>query len=158
MNLYIPIKKGLPAKSISFYCKKADAKEKVMELLIPVDMYAEDEYHADYYAPLPLENVTPDTLDIEVEAPEAFFKAIKNEKPQSDILGGKPVGSRPSIHFTAKTGWINDPNGLVYQNGTYHLYFQYNPFDIIWNNMCWGHAVSRDLLHWQQLETVLYPD
>lgn len=158
MNLYIPIKKELPTKSISFYCKKADTKEKVMELLIPVDMYAGDEYHADYYAPLPLENVTPDTLVIEGEAPEAFFKAIQSEKPQADSLSDKKEENRPSIHFTAKTGWINDPNGLVYQDGTYHLYFQYNPFDIAWNNMCWGHAVSQDLLHWKQLKTVLYPD
>ena len=65
---------------------------------------------------------------------------------------------RPLIHFTAETGWINDPNGMVFQNGTYHLYFQYNPFNNQWQNMSWGHAVSTDLLHWRQLDTVLYPD
>lgn len=51
------------------------------------------------------------------------------------------------------TGWINDPNGLIY-----YLYFQYNPFDTKWENMCWGHVISKDLLHWEQKETVLYPD
>lgn len=66
--------------------------------------------------------------------------------------------NRPKIHFTANTGWINDPNGLVYDKGIYHLYFQYNPFHIYWQNMCLGHAVSKDLLHWKQLDTVMTPD
>ena len=53
---------------------------------------------------------------------------------------------------------MNDPNGLVYAEGVYHLYFQHNPFDVQWENMSWGHAVSRDLLHWEQKDDVLFPD
>ena len=65
---------------------------------------------------------------------------------------------RPQLHFSPKEKWMNDPNGLVYYQGSYHLFFQYYPGDIIWGPMHWGHAVSKDLVHWQQLPIALYPD
>jgi levanase/fructan beta-fructosidase len=65
---------------------------------------------------------------------------------------------RPQFHFSPKKGWTNDPNGLVYYKGEYHLFFQHNPFDVKWGNMTWGHAVSRDMVRWKQRENVLLPD
>ncbi|MBL7473031.1 glycoside hydrolase family 32 protein [Robertkochia sediminum] len=65
---------------------------------------------------------------------------------------------RPQFHFSPPEKWMNDPNGLVYHQGVYHLFYQYYPDDVVWGPMHWGHAVSSDLLHWGHKPVALYPD
>ncbi|MFF6802779.1 GH32 C-terminal domain-containing protein [Streptomyces sp. NPDC012616] len=74
----------------------------------------------------------------------------------ADTLYHEPY--RPQFHFTPAQNWMNDPNGLVYYKGEYHLFFQYNPSGNSWGNMSWGHAVSTDLVHWKQLPVAIPQD
>lgn len=146
--LLIPIAAQQPLKILEVY---ADGK-KIYEFQVPA---SEDTGHCGfhYYAPLPLGQYGGSVIALKGDFEESFFDAISF----SDSLPEK-VGSRPAVHFSANTGWVNDPNGFFYQDGVYHLYFQHNPMDTLWGNMCWGHAVSGDLLHWEQRETVMCPD
>jgi len=64
----------------------------------------------------------------------------------------------PVYHYAPPANWVNDPNGLIYWKGSYHLFYQYNPVEPVWGNLHWGHAVSKDMLHWKHLPVALWPN
>jgi len=82
-----------------------------------------------------------------------FGTSILAQSTKSDALYDETY--RPQYHFTPAKNWMNDPNGPIYYKDEYHLFFQYNPFGNVWGHMSWGHAVSRDLVHWQHLPVAI---
>lgn len=81
--------------------------------------------------------------------------AREYEEKQADLITDE---MRPAYHFSPRTGWLNDPNGLSYYDGKYHLFYQYHPYSTYWGPMHWGHAVSDDLITWEYLPAALAPD
>lgn len=112
----------------------------------------------DYWVPINIANYKGKKVELtfdHVKTTDIGFEQIK-QSDSFDFNYGEQY--RPLYHFSAQYGWINDPNGMVYHNGEYHLFFQYNPYGSKWANMNWGHTVSKDLKKWEYMPVALAPD
>jgi fructan beta-fructosidase len=113
---------------------------------------------ASYWAELDLAPVAGRTLEARATLPEGHdglnALTLSDSLPDAETPYAEP--DRPHTHFTARRGWLNDPNGMVFHNGVYHLFFQHSPFDWHGNDKFWGHATSTDLVHWTEQPEALF--
>ena len=120
----------------------------------------------DYYVPLDIQRFGSSEvlLDIFFHGDRRFTGAMKDflcwkEMKLSDTFDtANREKFRPAYHHTPAYGWMNDPNGMFYKDGVYHLFYQYNPYGSMWENMTWGHSTSKDLIHWEAQPIAIEPD
>lgn len=112
----------------------------------------------DYYVPLDLSAYQGKSVSVDVTGMPASSLCWKEIKLSDTFDSSNRETYRPVYHHTPVYGWMNDPNGMFYKDGVYHLYFQYNPYGSMWANMTWGHSTSTDLAHWTYEGTAIVPD
>lgn len=150
--LNFPVKGGAPKRQVKVSI--GTKAERVFEIELA-------DSDPQWWAPLDIGAWTGKTLTLTADKLPEDSKALSLIEQSDTLKNGDELYRerlRPQFHFSAKRGWLNDPNGLVFFNGEYHLFFQHNPYGWNWGNMHWGHAVSRDLVRWQELGEALYPD
>ncbi len=153
--IFIPVRAGSTQVIVQLICAGKMVREFSVELALsnPPDWWAFYDISAFHGQELACTIVSG---EIPPESAQWLDSAIRQ--------GDEPLGMedlyaerlRPQFHYTSRRGWNNDPNGLVYHAGEWHMYYQHNPFGTQWGNMHWGHAVSRDLVHWEELPEALY--
>ena len=112
----------------------------------------------DYYVPLDLSAYQGKSVSVDVTGMPSSSLCWKEIKLSDTFDSSNRETYRPVYHHTPMYGWMNDPNGMFYKDGVYHLYFQYNPYGSMWGNMTWGHSTSTDLTHWTYEGTAIVPD
>ena len=112
----------------------------------------------DYYVPLDLSAYAGKTISIDITGMPSSSLCWEEIKVSDTFDSANREKFRPVYHHTPVYGWMNDPNGMFYKDGVYHLYFQYNPYGSMWGNMTWGHSTSTDLVHWTDEGTPIVAD
>lgn len=146
--LLIPIKRGAERVHVKFDLGTLKTSNLVS--------LADDK--ADWWASMDVSQYKGSQLTITAAELNSTSKGLANIKQVDTLPKLYRETYRPQYHFSSKSGWLNDPNGLVYYNGEYHMFFQHDPVDGRTEYKLWGHAISKDLVHWKELPDALYPD
>ncbi len=149
--LNLPVRTGAPKRRMSVRIEGSIVREFEIELA---------DATPDFWVFLDVAAWKGKTAELHVDQLPQDSAALKSVEQGDEVKGAaEPYHERlrPQFHFSPRVGWINDPNGLVFYKGEYHLFFQHNPYGWDWGNMHWGHAVSPDLVHWTQLPIAIYP-
>ena len=150
--LHIPIKNGASKRVLTLLVEGKDIVRNDVEIA---------DGKADWWAPMDVSAWKGKPLTLRVDKLHEDSTGLSSIE-QSDSLKEADDLYRESLrgqfHFSPKRGWNNDPNGMVFYNCEYHLFFQHNPYGWGWGNMHWGHAVSKDMVHWEELGDKLLPD
>ena len=149
--LNLPVKNGAPKRTLSLLLNGKTEREFKIELA---------DGTPDWWAFMDVSTFKGQSAIMRVDRLPGDSHGLAMIEPSDEIKNSGDMyheSLRPQFHFTQRRGWNNDPNGMVYDHGTYHLFFQHNPFGWEWDNMHWGHATSRDLVHWTEQPEALYP-
>jgi fructan beta-fructosidase len=150
--LNFPIKNGAPKCKVTTLVDGHEVVRNDMELATG---------DPDWWAFMDVSAWRGKSLTLEVEKLPEDSTVLSAVEQSDSIKGAEDLYREPlraQFHFSSRRGWNNDPNGLVFFNGEYHLFYQHNPYGWEWGNMHWGHAVSRDLVHWGEIGDALMPD
>ena len=151
-HLHLPVTSGAPKRLMRFVVGGQMVRQFEIELATA---------KPDFWMDADVQPYQGETMRIEVDRMPAGSTALDAIRLADAPPGGPGLyqeAHRPQFHFSPARGWTNDPNGLVYHDGQYHLFFQHNPYGTQWGNMTWGHAVSPDLVHWRQLPDAIHLD
>lgn len=150
--LNIPIKNGAPKREVTTLVDGKVVVKNTMELA---------ESDPDWWTFMDVSEWNGKAVTFRVDKLREDSSALKMIEQGDDLKGAENLYQEPlrgQFHFSARRGWLNDPNGMVFHDGIYHLFFQHNPYGWAWGNMHWGHAISRDMVHWKELPETLAPD
>jgi len=149
--LNFPVKTGAPKRNVTVFVDGKPLRYFEIELA---------DAAPDWWAPLDISGWAGRKLRVQMDKLPEDSQALTQLSQADSLKGGENLYREPlraQFHFSPRRGWNNDPNGLVWSQGEFHLYFQQNPYGWNWGNMHWGHAVSRDLVHWEELPIAIYP-
>jgi fructan beta-fructosidase len=150
--LHLPVQNGAPQRRVRLLLDNQIVRE------FEIELATDGKPHFETFCDLVAFRGRKLTIAVErlpAESRVLDSLVLSDTLPAAEELYQEP--KRPQFHFTSRRGWLNDPNGLVYYKGQWHLFYQHNPYGWAWGNMHWGHAVSNDLLHWQEQPIALYP-
>jgi len=150
--LNLPVKTGGPKRRMSVAIEGQPSREFTIELA---------DGKPDWWAFMDIGSFAGKKATLKVDRLPSDSTGLKSIDQADQIKDADTLYQeklRPQFHFSPQRGWTNDPNGLVFYQGEYHLFFQHNPYGWSWANMHWGHAVSPDLIHWKELPIALNPD